>query len=100
MDSEAEKSVMGVEQATAYARITGRKTTTSTRISIFRFGDEERIRKGNIQVRIPIPKGQHVVIRFKIVEANIPLLVGIDVLSAEAFILDFCAKVIRHSAGG
>lgn len=99
LDPGAEKSVMGAGQATAYGRVTGRKPTARTSPSSFRFRDVERIRKGKMEVRITKTTGQKVAIRVHNVEADIPLLVGIEVLSAEDFILEFGANVIRESTG-
>lgn len=74
--------------------MTGRKESMDTSPLIFRFGDGEMASKGTAEVRITLPGGQHVDVQVHLVEADIPLLIGMEVLCAECLILDFGAGTI------
>lgn len=43
----------------------------------FKFGDDEREIVGIVDMRIPIPGGQHIAFTVHVVQADIPPLIGI-----------------------
>lgn len=99
IDSVAEKTVIGSQQAEAYSRLTGRKATSDTTPLIFWLGDGERARQGTIEVRIPLPNGLQVAVQVHIVHADITLLIGMEIMCAEGLILEFGAGITTKRGG-
>lgn len=77
IDSGAEKSVIGIAQATAYAKATGRNVTKFQFPLTFRFGDGDNDSKGIFHVRLPLPNDSHIALQVYVVNTDIPLQVGI-----------------------
>lgn len=61
----------------------------------FKFGDEERVSIGIIDVCIPIPDGTHISIKVQVVKADVPMLIGMEIIHTHKVILDFGKIVIR-----
>lgn len=97
IDSGAEQSVIGVNQARAYETATGRKKTKAAEPLVFKFGDGEIPSQGMLDLRIPIPNGSHVSIMTHVVHADIPMLIGIEILHKEKMILNFDSKTVTNS---
>lgn len=51
--------------------------------------EDERERVGILEVRTPIPDGQEIVESFQIVQADIQMLIGAEVLNEHGFVLNF-----------
>lgn len=91
IDSGAQKTVIGQEQAKAYAEMAGTKkveyhSCTGTK---YKFGDKTYDGLGTVVIRIPITETYFISIRAQVVEVNVPLLLGLDVLSRLKVILNF-----------
>lgn len=54
----------------------------------FKFGDGLRNSGGIISLRVPIPDGSHLPLAIDVVEADVPLLVGLDVMDREGLVPD------------
>lgn len=96
LDSGAEQSVIGSQQAASYTKATGRKTNVTANTLIFRFGDGESESLGVNRVRISLPYGEHVVVSVHVVNSDITLLIGMEVLCSHKLILDFGNAKIRQ----
>ncbi len=83
IDTGAEQSVVGKPQAKAYCiqhRIAYKLLPSST---IFQFGDGCYKSLGKLRVRIPIANGSFIFGKIDVVPANIPLLIGLDILDSQ-----------------
>jgi len=88
LDIGAQRSVVGRKQAMAYCRKLGKKFHPKQSKFAFRFGNEVFASLGTIPVRIPTPDGSFLGLDMDVVEANIPMLVGLDVLDREKLVAD------------
>ena len=86
IDTGAQASVVGEKQAKAYCREVGITFKTSPSRSEFKFGDGTFKSKGKIKVRIPTPDGSFIEIDIDVVEADVPMLLGIDVMDRERIV--------------
>jgi hypothetical protein len=81
LDTGAEKSVVGIEQARAYASNSGipfvMETISGARR--FRFGKDEAVAQVSFIFIVPTPNGP-LRVRADVVTTPIPLLIGLDVL--------------------
>lgn len=80
VDTGAEQSVIGKSQAKAYCRqhkISFKLYPSST---TFKFGDGCYTSKGKLHIRIPTPTGSFIEANLDVVSANVPLLIGLDIL--------------------
>lgn len=51
-----------------------------------------------MKVRIPLPNCQHLAMSVHVVETDIPILIGMDILCVESFIPDFGEGIDRKKA--
>jgi hypothetical protein len=54
----------------------------------FRFGDGTFQSLGSIPVRIPTPEGKFIKIEMDVVQADVPMLIGLEILDLESLIPD------------
>ena len=87
-DIGAQRSVIGRNQSKAYCRFSGFKFKFSPSRTFFRFGDGCFASLGTIPVRIPCPDGSFLHIDIDVVAADVPMLIGLDVLDREELIVD------------
>lgn len=80
LDTEAQKTVIGESQAGAYCRFVGVKIKPRPSRSFFRFGSGLGKSLGTIQLRIPTPDISFMLLTVDVVRADVPFLVGLDVL--------------------
>ena len=80
LDSGAQQSVIGKTQAKAYCTLTGTKMKLRPSMKAFRFGDGVFNSLGTIHIRIPTPDGSFLFLDIDVVQANVPMLVGLDIL--------------------
>lgn len=96
VDSGAEVSVVGKAQADAYGRQTCQRLKWKPSALSFKFGSHVCRSLGRINVRMPTPDGSYVEFTPDVVEADVPLLIGLDLLEEHGMILDFSTKVISN----
>lgn len=91
IDSGAQRTVIGRQQATEYTEITGttRMADTNSGVTKFIFGDSSYDGLGRIVIRIPIINDYFVDIMAQIVNVDVPLLLGLDVLERLKIVLYF-----------
>lgn len=99
IDSGVEMSVIILNQAKAYAHLTGR-TIASNPHPITLKNDEERVTRGLFGVRIPFPNGIHIGLTFHIVQSDIPFLIVIEIHQKENIILDIGTRRILNDGQG
>jgi hypothetical protein len=78
-DCGAQRSVVGLAQANAYAPRSGQKLDLHARSFRFKFANAVFPSSGTIQYLLPTPEG-YIPITLDIVDGEVPLLVGLDVL--------------------
>lgn len=80
LESSAERSVVGLQNFQAYMRL--RNTTHTLRASnvTFRFGSVSARIYGSLFVQIPLPGNIFLLFRCHVVEAHIPMVMGLDVM--------------------
>lgn len=76
-------SVTGKLQAKAYCKQAGVHYNPKKSNTTFRFGDGSFKSLEKIPIRIPTPNNSYISIGMDIVGAEIPMLIGIDVLDKE-----------------
>lgn len=97
LDSGAEQSVIERKQANAYIKETERKISKVGSRLIFKFGDGEKISQGILTVRVPFPDSRHAAIPAHVLDADIPFLIGMEILHREIMIMDFDSRTIKMS---
>lgn len=86
--SGAEVSMVGLIQAEAYGRRFDIKLTIEQSALSFKFGSHLFESLGKLNVRIPTPDGAFINFNPDVVEADVPLFLGLDLLEGHCFILD------------
>lgn len=100
IDSGAEPSVIGIDQAQTYQVSTGRVISSDTSPLTLWFGYSEKVSKRLIDVKGPLHTGATTYIEVHIVKADIPLLIRIEIIHQYRLTLDFCKSIIRDDEGG
>ena len=88
IDTGAQQCVVGLKQAKAYCKERRCKFKLLPSRIEFRFGDGSFRSLGAIPIRIPTPNGSFIEHRFDVVDADIPLLFGLDLLDSAGLIVD------------
>ena len=86
VDTGAQQLVIGQRQAKAYCRRDNFKFKLHPSATRFRFGDGRYPSLGSMEIRIPIPNGSFVSIQLDVVSADVPMLLGLDVLDRESLV--------------
>jgi hypothetical protein len=79
IDTGAQRTVIGRQQALAYSRRCGSALQLTPSPSIFVFADQGCKSLGTIKISIPTPQGG-LYLDVDVVEPDIPLLIGLDTL--------------------
>lgn len=79
LDTGASKSVVGLKAARRILRVAGRRMAPVSTPRRFRFGDHVLSSMGTCTIHIPTP-GKPIELNVDIVHADVPLLIGLDVL--------------------
>ena len=58
------------------------------------FGDDYKPSLGTAEFRVPLPDNSYLPLRIDVVEADVPLLVGLDVMDREQLIADNCQNLL------
>jgi hypothetical protein len=100
IDTGAQRSVVGLKQAKAYCDLSGISFRTEPSMTAFRFGDGTFKSLGLIPVRIPTPDGKFINIEMDVVKADVPMLIGLEVLDRESLIPDNVENKLRSKENG
>lgn len=95
-DIGAGRTVIGLKQARAYCRERQLPANFKDSDYSFLFGDGMYMSLGTMEIRIPTPDGAYLSFQADVVDADIPLLLGIDVLDAEGMVADNVENVLEH----
>jgi transposase InsO family protein len=87
LDTGAQKTVIGFSQAKAYCRFVGTKFKLKENKNIYRFGVDRQESMGSFSIRLPTPVSI-IFLEVDVVRANVPLLIGLDVLDAYGLTAD------------
>lgn len=99
-DIGAQRTVIGLPQARAYCRENQHKFQPRPSEYAFLFGDGLFMSLGTIEIRIPTPDGSFFAFDADIVKADVPLLLGIDVLDRESIVADNVDNVLDNRKRG
>jgi hypothetical protein len=87
LDTEAQKTVICFSQAHAYFRFVGTKFKLKGNKNIYRFGVDRQEAMDSFSIRLQTPVSV-IFLEVEIVRANVPLLIGLDVLDAYGLTAD------------
>lgn len=99
LDTEAKKSVVGKDQSIELCNITSLRLRPVIKPKNFKFGKGSLSSSVTIPVRIPTPDGEFINLKVDVVNANITLLLGLDIMSQESqegISIEINRDVIRH----
>lgn len=100
LDTGAQKSVFGSKQASAYLKLARTDFSPKPSRYAFRFGDGFYKSLGTISVLVPTPNGKCLEMCIDVVEANVPMLVGLDILDKENLLADNTSNMLVHRRKG
>jgi hypothetical protein len=99
--SRRDKSItVGLAQAKAYCRYRGIRFKTKASKNVFHFGTQRQESLRDLLVRIPLAGGSFVPVEMGVVKADIPMLVGLDVLDRYALTIDNVDNVLDSRING
>lgn len=84
LDTGAQRSVIGKPQAQAYCRQHSIDYRSQPSKMLFRFGDGTFPSLAMIRIRIPTPNKIYLHLLLNLVAADVPFLIGLDVLDRES----------------
>lgn len=99
-DSGAPRSVVGIRPAKEYCKAAGIRYRTRALRTSFLFGDTLQQSLGKIVVRLPTRDGAFFTFKAYVVEANVPLLLGLEVLDRERLVADNVENVLHNRRSG
>jgi hypothetical protein len=99
VDTGAQKTVIGLPQAMASCRFVGKKFKLQRSNNVYRFGVDKQDSLGFIAIHIPTPASV-ISLNVDVVRANVPLLIGLDVLDANDLTADTMSNKLRFPKGG
>lgn len=102
VDSGAQKTVIGVNQAKEYCALVNEDLNNlgETKKVVYTFGSHRHKGVGRINIRIPISTSFFLSFTADVVDVDVPLLLGLDVLTASQLILDFAEDEVCSKADG
>lgn len=102
IDTGAQRSVIGIKQAEAYCRMLGieMRKDADKRIRRFRFGKDIQDSVGSLQIRVPIKDDFFMVFTANVVNIDVPLLLGLDVMSEHKLVADTVDLVLFSKSCG
>ena len=100
LDSGAQRSVCGLMQARAYFKRCGRRADLESSFQTFKFGNDYKESLGKAEFRLPLPGNKYLPLFIDVVDADVPLLVGLDVLDSEQLIPDNCTNLLISKEEG
>lgn len=96
IDTGAQRCVIGKPQATAYTLQHRVQLKLNPSRTVFRFGDGEFSSLGTMPIRLPTPDGSTINMRADVVRADIPLLLGLDLLDKERLMPNNVLNLLQH----
>ena len=102
LDTGAQKAVVGRSQANAYCRMLGKGLNMLAEKSpkIFRFGTQAMESLGTLYFRIPVNDDFFVSFMASVVDINVPLLLGLDVMSEYKLVVDIGDSILFSKLQG
>lgn len=100
LDGGAEKSLIGLKQTKAYSRMVGSKFKLGPSCYSFKFGDLIETSLGRMEIRVPTPQSSFLPIFVDVVDADVPLLIGLDILDQEKLVPDNVENVLLSKDRG
>ena len=102
IDTGAQKSVIGVEQARAYCQFMNvqYEPERMERWMSFKFGNTRHTGLGELEVRMPVDNTYFLSIWIQVVDVNVPLLLGLDLQDAFSMNVDASRDVLRSEERG
>ncbi len=96
LDTGAERTVIGRQQAAAYARFAGNELhLTEPKNAAFRFGGSDYPSRGVLRICVPLADDLFLPMDVDVVDVNIPFLFGLDALDAnEMYVNNVANKLI------
>lgn len=94
LDGGAPRSVMGKRQAQAYCTVMKQTSRLRPSLMTFIFGDGACDSLGTLGIRIPLPNGAYLTLTIDVVNADVPLLLGLDILDREPLVADNVANIL------
>ena len=94
LDGGASRTVIGKGQAQAYCHMTKQKYSLRPSLMTFIFGDGSCASLGELRIRIPLPNGSFLPLSIDVVDADIPCLLGLDLLDREGLVADNVENVL------
>lgn len=96
LDTGAQRSVVGRNQAVAYYRFMGLPLVLSgSSPNVYRFGSQKRVSVGKAKFRVPYAEGRHMHMELDVVDIDIPLLIGLDMLDKFKLVVDNVDNILR-----
>ncbi len=96
IDTGAARSCIGLRQARAYMKRTGNTQMLQTSSFRFKFGDVIHDSNGVMKIILPTPSGHDIEFETDVVEADVPLLLGYDVLCKHGLNINIRESKIEH----
>lgn len=94
VDAGAERTVVGLNQAWAYSLYARLPWIHRTSAGVFRFRDNWAKSQGIMEICVSVPGHRFLILEGHVVQADLPLLMGLDVLCAFGLTLNFRADCI------
>ena len=98
-DTGAQKSVCGLAQARAYCCASKQAFKLHPSPYSYKFGDGIRASRGMIDVRMRIKEGFYLQFFVDVVDADIPLLLGLDLLDKHMLVADNTVNLLISKVG-
>lgn len=95
LDTGAQRSVCGLSQARAYDRSQPRSLKLSPQSMRFKFGQQISQSIGTVNIRIPQDEASHITLDIHVVDLDIPLIIGLDVLKAHSLLVNYVENVLE-----
>ncbi len=94
------ENVIGKRQALAYCKQYNIRYTLKPTISKFKFSDGVFSSLGTMQIRISTPNNSLFKIKVNVIPANVPLILGLDVLDNEKLVVNSVQKEFQATNCG
>lgn len=96
----AQMNVTGNKQANVYCRNHGIPFKLRKLYSRLRFGDESYSSLGTMPIRIPANEGTFIYLDVDVLKADVPLLIGLDILDKEGLVAENVDNVLESRLYG
>ncbi len=100
VDTGAQQIAIGQIQAKSYCRRHNFKFKLHPPATRFRFGDGSYPSLGSTEIRIPIRNGSFLSMQLAVVSADVPMLLGLDVLDSERLVANNVTNELQAQLSG